>query len=602
MLPISVPLVTTLALAVGGGLGFATGVLQADDNRYAALGLLHTRAALLWDCVRAGALLGAVAGGAAACAWEAVRPAGGGLARRLVWSAACGIALVALWTAADAMLLGPGLHASRILRAVEAWIGIGVAVAALTLPWADRVGRKAGVALVLLAIAPLAVARLDLARTTPPATPKRPNVVIVLLDALRADHLDAYGYPRDTSPFVRALADDGILFEHAFSPANTTRMSVPSFLGSVPPAAHGIRRRDDQASPALLLLPEVLRDAGYQTAAWMPNPSLDQRYRFYYGFDAYYDGAQILIAADDASRPPHERWETAQRIQTSALAWLRRRDPARPVFLYLHYRDIHGPYAPPPPYDTRYTPPAPAQPFPRGIFRQPGLGYLKLPNHRNDVGFYVAQYDGAIRYTSDQLTTFFATLRAEGLLDDTLVILMADHGEAFLEHGTLTHGDVLFDELVHVPLVIRTPDGVPRGRRVPDLVGLIDVAPTVLDYVGIRPPASFRGRSLRPLIEGTAQDDPNVVFLEAPDALAIRTSRWKVIVDRTTGAARLFDLARDPGEQRPVAEAAWPAEARALEARLREHVAAHAASHVAGGASPLTPAQRRKLEALGYVE
>jgi arylsulfatase A-like enzyme len=401
---------------------------------------------------------------------------------------------------------------------------------------------------------------------------------------------------------VRALADDGVLFENAFSPANTTRMSVPSFLGSIPPATHGIRRRDDQAPPSLLLLPEVLRDAGYQTAAWMPNPSLDQRYRFYYGFDAYYDGAQILIAADETERPPHERWETAQRIQTSALAWLRKRDPARPVFLYLHYRDIHGPYAPPPPYDTRYTPAEPAQPFPHGIFRRPGLGYLKLPNHRNDVGFYVSQYDGSIRYVSDQLTAFFATLRAEGLLDDALVILMADHGEAFLEHGTLTHGDVLFDELVHVPLVLRTPQGTPRGRRVPNLVGLVDVAPTVLDYVGLRPPSTFRGRSLRPLIEGTDEDDPNVVFLEAPDAIAIRTSRWKVIVDRETDAAQLYDLATDPGEQRALPAAAWPAEAHALAARLRAHVAEHASAASADAASPLTPAQQRKLEALGYVE
>lgn len=178
---------------------------------------------------------------------------------------------------------------------------------------------------------------------------------MLVLDALRADHLDVYGYARDTAPFVTALAAEGVLFEEAFAPANTTRMSVPAFLSSVSPATHGIRRRNEQAPPALLTLAEVLHNAGYQTAAWMPNPSLGPGYRFYYGFDAYYDGDRILNASEDERLPPHARWETAQVIQRSALAWLGARDPARPVFLYLHYRDIHGPYAPPP-YDTRYAP------------------------------------------------------------------------------------------------------------------------------------------------------------------------------------------------------------------------------------------------------
>lgn len=594
---VAILLVTLLALAVGSALGYALGAWQSAANEYATLGLEHTRAVLVWYAVRAGASLGALGGLAAACSLGVVRPG-----RRAAFALAAAGAVALLYAAHGAAMLGPALHASRVLREPTTWLGIGLVVAAVCMRWSAGVGPRLLAVLAVAAFVPLAVARIELTRTAPPVEPRRPNVFIVLLDALRADHLDAYGYGRETSPFVSALAADGVLFERAFAPANVTRMSVPSFLGSIHASTHGIRDRDDQTPAVLAMLPEVLRDAGYQTAAWMPNPSLAQRYLFYYGFDAYHDDDRIPVRAEEEHLPPHERWETAQAIQRSALRWLQARDRDRPVFLYLHYRDIHGPYAPPPPYDTRWTPPEPAQPFPTGIFKQRNNRYLKLPDHRDDVGFYVARYDGAIRYVSDQLTAFFATLRAEGLLDDALVVLMADHGEGFLEHGTLNHGDVLFDELVHVPLVVRTPAGTPRGRRVPELVGLVDVAPTVLDYVGLPVPSSYQGRSLRPLIEGTAAANPDIVFFEAPEAVAVRTSRWKVIVDRTTDSASLYDLVADPGEQRAVPAGSWPADAQALERRLRAHVAAHEALLAAGAATPLPAEQQRRLEALGYVE
>lgn len=598
----AIPFVTLLTLAVGATLGYALGVTEGSANQYTALGLEHTRAALVWHGARAGALLGALGGAAAACAAIAVSPGLRALGRRLAAALAAGIAVALLFSAHDALMLGPALHASRLLRDPNGWLGVGLLVALAIMPWVSAVGPRWLAVLALAASVPLVVARVDLARTTPVADPRHPNVIIVLLDALRADHLEAYGYARETSPFVSALASDGILFERAFAPANVTRMSVPSFLGSVHPATHGIRHRDDQLPPALPLLPEVLRNAGYQTAAWMPNPSLHQRYRFYYGFDAYYDDDRIPVRAKDEHLPPHERWETAQAINRSALAWLRARDRARPVFLYLHFRDIHGPYAPPPPYDTRFAPPVPATPFPRGIFGKRDHAYLKLPNHRDDVGFYVAQYDGCIRYTSDRLSELFAALRADGVLDGALVVLMADHGESFLEHGTLNHGNVLFDEQVHVPLVIRTPDGSPRGRRVPALVSLVDVPPTVLDYVGLPAAASFQGRSLRPLIEGTGAPAADMVFFEASDAVAVRTSRWKIIVDRASDRADLYDLAADPEERRALALASWPPEAHALAQRLRAHVAASTALLSAGASTPLPAEQQRKLEALGYVE
>jgi arylsulfatase len=598
----AIPFVTLVALTVGSLVGYLLGVSEGNANEYAALGLEHTRAALVWHGVRSGALLGALGGFAFACAAGAVWPKSQSLGRRLVFALAACVAGVLLYLAHDVLMLGPALHASRLLRDPAAWLGIGLVVALACMPWSGAVGPRVLTVLALASIAPLAAARIDLARTAPATAPHRPNVVIVLLDALRADPLEAYGYRRETSPFVSALAADGILFERAFAPANLTRMSVPSFLGSVHAATHGIRHRDDQAPPALLLLPEVLRAAGYQTAAWMPNPSLAQRYRFYYGFDAYYDDDRIPVRSKEKHLPLHERWETAQAINRSALAWVHARDRDRPVFLYLHYRDIHGPYAPPPPYDTRWTPPEPARPFPRGVFRESDHAYLKLPNHRDDVGCYEAQYDGCIRYTSDRLTELFAALREDGVLDDAIVVLMADHGEAFLEHGTLNHGNVLFDELVHVPLVVRPPDGAPRGRRVPALVSLIDVPPTILDYVGLPAPARFPGRSLRPFIDGTAESAGDVVFFEAPDAVGARTSRWKVIIDRATGTPELYDVQADPAERHALPPAEWPPDASALVQRLRAHGPAHERLLAGGASTPLGEDQRRKLEALGYVE
>lgn len=598
---LSIARTMVVAGAIGCLVGVVSGALQGHANAYAEQGLLHARAALWWACVGGGAWLGGVAGIAGGCAWTALRATS---ARgRMAGAAGAAVGGVLLWTAYDAVMLGPAFHASPVWREVWAWLGIGVFAALVTAWRGSRLGVGQVAALLLAIAGPLAYARVELGRTMPSSadTVRRPNVIFVVLDALRADHVGAYGYRRDTTPFIDRLARDGVRFERAFAPASMTRMSVPSYLASVYPAAHGIIKRSQPAHERLLMLAEVLRNAGYATAAWMPNPSLEQVYRFYYGFDAYYDGDRLLPFVEDDDIPEHQRWETASTIQHSALGWLGAQAADTPVFMYLHYRDIHAPYVPPPPYDTMYRPEGPPRPFPKNIFQWHNYSYLRHPAHQDDVNFYLAQYDGDIRYTNDQVERFFGELRRRGVLDDALVIVTADHGEAFMEHWALDHGRTLFDEVVHVPLILQVPGGGGAGRVVPALVELVDVAPTVLDYVGLPAPAVFAGRSLRPLIDGTGEAK-DAVYLEGPDAMAVRTERWKLIVDRETRAETLYDLAADPGEQQPLKPAERPGEAAALSARLSQHLDGASLARTEAAPAALSATQRRKLEALGYLE
>lgn len=603
---LAVALVSVLSgVAVGAALGGVAGLHQLQLNRYGELGLDRAAADWLARCVQRGAagagLSAALFGAAAALAMGARR-----WRWRLLAAPALAVPAAYAFYALYNRLPDEGaLYYADLLRRRSVWSALGLScagVSALAAAWRPQLSQALGVAAALAAAALLLAAALPgLRRTAPP--PAAPDVLFLVVDALRADHVGAYGYARPTTPFIDSLAQRGALFERAYAPANLTRMSVPSYFASVYPSVHGIRGRDQYADPALLMIAEILKQHGYDTGAWMPNPSLQFFYRFHYGFDVYYDMDAVLPRWRDESLPMHRRWETAESIRRSVLEWLdARRDIERPVFAYLHYRDVHAPYVAPPRYNAMFeTLERPSRPLPEGLFQRRNWAYLKLSDDGNDLSHYRMRYDAEIRYTDDQIRELFDALEQRGRLRNTLVILTADHGEAFLEHDQLDHGHTLYEELVRVPLIVVPPGDAPQPRRLEGLTELIDLAPTILDYVGAAAPASFQGQSLRPRIEarpGARARD--VVFVEGPEWVAARNDRWKVHIRRSSGEARLYNLEQDPGEQRPIPRDVWPEEAAGLAERLERHI--RLASVGRGRSGRLEADVQQQLEALGYVE
>jgi len=381
-----------------------------------------------------------------------------------------------------------------------------------------------------------------------------PNVLILLVDALRPDHLGCYGYARETSPAIDALAKRGALFLDATSSASYTRAAVPSILASVHPGAHGVFSQGEQVeslADEYTTLSETLKKRGYVTAAFAPNPSLHRSFNFDQGFDLYDDDFKI------GKGPPEEAYETARKIHDRALRWLRGHR-GKPYFAYLHYRDVHAPYVPPPPYDRMFRNERVVRPLSPGEYRKQPRD-MRIRRFR-DLDSFIGQYDGEIRYTDDHIARFLDVLEKEGFLDNTIIFVTADHGESFLEHGSWTHGTGDYQELTHVPLLLILPDGRWAGQRIQAPVQTLDIYPTILSLLGAEIPGELQGENLVDAMEGKS-DPRRPVFSEARvkknlrpanwgQLIAVRSGEWKLIYNRTKRSAELYHLKEDPGETR----------------------------------------------------
>jgi arylsulfatase len=427
---------------------------------------------------------------------------------------------------------------------------------------------------------------------------ERPNVILLLIDALRADHLGAYGYERDTSPNLDALAERGVRFTSAVSPSSATRVSMASLWTGAFPSRHQVASRVKALPERFVTAAELAKQAGYRTAAFCPNPNLDRSYGHAQGWDVYVDRA---LRPRRGWGPAWWRFETAKRIHELALRFLDM-DPDSPFLLWLHYRDVHGPYVPPPDYlghfrsDTR-RPLGPEE-------RERRHRYLTLADDRNDLRHYIDRYDDEIRYTDDQIGEFLAALESRGLLEDTFVIVASDHGEEFLDHGGWNHGETLFEEMLHVPLIIVGPGLEARIEERP--VSTLSLYATIAGWIGAEAPA-HDGVDLGALLRGESIDLPAPVYAErvrwqGEPQRVVRAGRWKAILDRPDEPIRLFDLERDPGEVRDQA-----GEEVSVRDRMQSHFGDFARDVLRDAAAPEAAGAvdedlRQRLEALGYTD
>lgn len=452
----------------------------------------------------------------------------------------------------------------------------------------------------------------------PAAVP--PNIVWIVLDALRADHLDRTIDGTQVSPFLDQLARESVSFESAISQESYTMASVPSYLTSTYPPEHDVlydQPRIDVLDESFTTIAEIVRDAGYATAAFVFNPHLRSKYGFGQGFEIYDDNKEGW----PKGQPKHERMETARKMHEKLSRHLAA-DERRPAFLYLHYRDIHGPYAPPPPHHETFLPDG-YPPTVDILYQKPAKYSLK-----GDTELYLSQYDGEIRYLDEQLAKTWKMLEENGFTrDNTIFIVTADHGEEFRDPhpkdpGGGSHGRTLYMEQIHVPLILSVPGG-PTGVSIEEWVELVDIVPTVLDAASIDTPhaSAFRGRSLLPRVR-RAENDTDPTWESRPVFAGGNHGRTTVIADgwkyyrydprlkksrvmqlsRETDskatAEELYRIGEDPDERRNLARKK-PKVVRKMRA-LADVYSARSASAPKREGAEVDAETHERLKALGY--
>ncbi len=424
------------------------------------------------------------------------------------------------------------------------------------------------------------------AATAPPPRGKHPNILLFLIDTLRADRVGAYGSTRGLTPRIDALARQGIVFERTTAASSWTRPSTATILTGLPPSVHGANRLDRRLPPAVRTLAEVLRDAGYRTGGFSANAHITAQSGFAQGFDRF-EFLDELARGDALGR--------------RALAWLDEsaaQDPA-PFFLYVHAIDPHAPYEPPEDLRRRFAGKVPSG---SGSLAKVEEIYRALDRRRPEARGLVAQmaplYDAEIAGIDRSFGALLDEMDRRGRLDQTLVVVISDHGEEFGEHGGLGHGKTLYREVLDVPWVVRLP-GQTAARRVRTPVAHLDVMPTILAALGIPAGAGLRGidRLSAETLEG-----PRFSHLdyEGRQGGSVELGKWHLIEPwsrKFSHAAKLFDLA-DGQETRDLA-AENPVRAGYLRSLLRAEQLADRRRFAAS--SPVGAEEQKALEALGYL-
>jgi arylsulfatase A-like enzyme len=428
-----------------------------------------------------------------------------------------------------------------------------------------------------------------------------PNIVLIVVDTLRKDHLGSFGYHRSTSPHLDGLAREAMVFENVLSVSSQTVPAVASLLTGLYPSENGVQyfsekhsfdgvRHWKEAGPhldaGLSTLAERLQERGYRTGAVVTNPWLQDKFGFGQGFDEYsfLDCLDISMASDTVCNGAD--------VVVRATEWLRS-ESRSPFFLYLHFMDVHNPYL-----KAGIT---------RGVYvTEPGTDRYRngrVPRlKKNDLEYMIALYDEGIRHVDRVIGGLTREIGKITGNDNTLLIITSDHGDEFYEHGGLGHGTTLYSELVDSFLLVHYPEQVPPGR-VDEWVSLVDVFPTVMELVDGSKVEQGSGTSLLPLIMDRSResDRPSVLFSELGELKAIRQGDWKLVMNVQSGRRQLFDLARDHGE-RENRKTSDPERVQRLEAELLEFLGSARERAPESAPMPMNEETYQKLKALGYVQ
>lgn len=382
---------------------------------------------------------------------------------------------------------------------------------------------------------------------------KKPNVLLIGIDSLRADHMSAYGYKHLTTPHLDRFAEGGTLFENTFSPHVPTTSAYASMLTGRDCFGTQVvaLRHQGPLRPEVKTLAEILKERGYNTSCigFTGNPSSR-------GFDTYLDYAGW--GSWNEGRSPK-----AQNLNEVAVPELERLvDDDKPFFLFLRHMDPHAPYLPPEPYERMFyhgneTDPSNKSMEPVMAFK-PFRDFFAswMPPGITDKDYVIAQYDGAVAYMDACIQTLLTALEARGVLDDTIIVINGDHGETLYEHECWFDHHGLYDNVLHVPLIIRYPGKVPAGKRVAGFNQHKDLLPTLLELADLPVPDAFDGRSLMQLVRGEVPSFESEFYLTECTWMrkhGWRTPHWKLIIALEPDfhfkpEVELYNLVEDPDE------------------------------------------------------
>lgn len=396
------------------------------------------------------------------------------------------------------------------------------------------------------------------------------DIVFITVDSLRVDHVGWHGYDRDTTPFLDELANGGHTFKRAFANGHCTSHSFPAIMTSVYSSMHGgVRKLSEQQTPVA----EAIQSAGYSTAGFHSNPHLLPQFGYGRGFNTFFDSDSepsrlarlrqwvkdtldqdgllysILERSFAASEQkigfnPGTPFVPADELTDRAIDRCREMTEG-PRFLWIHYMDVHHPYLPPEEHQLAFR----EEPISERRAVKLRRKMLESPAAITDqeLADLIDLYDGEIRFFDTEVKRLVGEIRAEWD-SEPLIAFTSDHGDEFLDHGQFSHYKTLYDELLHVPVFIN--DGESSGSY-EDIVELIDLPPTILEYADVDVPDSYEGVSLRTVIDGT-ENEKQYAICDGEDTYSYRDDHWKLI--ERPDDVELYDIRTDPDEQENVSQ------------------------------------------------
>jgi arylsulfatase A-like enzyme len=419
---------------------------------------------------------------------------------------------------------------------------------------------------------------------------KQPNIILISIDTLRPDHMGCYGYSRPTSPVMDQFASEGLLFEDVTSPSPWTLPAHGSMLTGLYPNRHALKSRDISLPKDIITLAEVLQKQEYTTTEIINCYYLSKRYEMDRGFTNY-----TYVVEKPRQVEPSQ-------VEDKAKLWLSN-SQIQPFFLFLHYFDVHSDYCSQANYEKMFL-----RPY-NGKFdgRTTQLVFhreAQIALEQADGEHLVDLYDAGIRQIDDGLDRLFSFLKSKGLYDNTYIIFTSDHGEEFLDHGSVLHGRTQFQEMIKAPLIIQGP-GIPKRKRIKYTVSLVDLMPTILSMVNAPIPPSLDGIDLSPLwTEKNASMQNRYIFAGADKnnkvydiKQAVRHPRYKLHYDKLNKSKQLYDLQLDPGEKTDISSE-YSELVNSMMAQLNNYMSI---TNIGRQLDPLSEKQIQKLKSLGYL-
>jgi arylsulfatase A-like enzyme len=439
------------------------------------------------------------------------------------------------------------------------------------------------------------------------------NIIFIVNDSLRSDHLSCYGYNKNTSPYLDAFAKKGLLFTRAITQGANTSIATPSLLNSRYPY-ESYQSLINGDFPGLA---EVLQHHGYITAAFSANPFISAEFGFNRGYDLFIylphaDRFDILLLNLYSKITPYLNIPSDGGAFYAPLSNINLRikdflvnNQNKPFFIYIHTMDTHIPYLPPSKYVKKFL----------DNYKKDYANdyYLQRMNKMEQSGPHwdkllnnlIARYDASILFLDEHIGELWAYIEKLHLQDKTLLIITADHGDEHKEHGKLFHGHNLYEETIHVPLIFYHSNALPQGKVITQLVGHIDIMPTILDMLNLSVDKEMKGLSLLPIIRDQSQPlSRDFILSQANDKVAIMNDKWKCIANlddsQNIKGVEFYDLVNDPRELHNLAQEEIDIK-EIIHAKLLDYLKHAKSRKLEMKIDNITPELRKRLKALGYI-